>query len=110
MTRPPRRRRSLRATLGAIAALSGIVFIGVFGGLSYQMAASNDPALGPKERALVAALHQPPRRRIVRRTIIVRKVHVPASAGSGAPVSVDAPPVAAPQPPPARAPVVTRVS
>jgi hypothetical protein len=41
-------RRSLPATLAVIASLSGVGFLGVFGGLAYQMAASKDPALGPK--------------------------------------------------------------
>ena len=106
MTRPPRR-RSLPATVAAIASLSGVAFTGIFGGLSYQMAASRDPALGPKARALVAA-GQPPSRRIIRRTIIVRKVHEPGPASSGAPVARR--PRPPPAPVPAPAPVVTKVS
>jgi hypothetical protein len=91
--------------VAAIASLSGVAFIGIFGGLSYQMGASRDPALGPKARALVAA-GQPPSRRIIKRTIIVRKVQEPGPATSGAPVRVQSPPA----PVPAPAPVVTKVS
>jgi hypothetical protein len=79
------------------------------------MAASRDPALGPKARALAAA-QQPPARRIVKRTIVVRKVHDPGVAVSGQPGTADTPPAAAPAaapaptPAPPPAPVVTKVS
>ncbi len=113
-------RRSLPATLAVIASLSGAAFLGVFGGLSYQMAKLKDPTLGPKARALAAAANAPVNRRIVKRTVVVRKVRRPAPAtapaGAGIPVSASAPapvvvqsaPVPVPAPPPA--PVVTRTS
>ena len=116
-----RRRRSSRArTLTIVGAVSGTAFIGVFGGLWGQMAASKDPVLGPKSRAIQAQASQPVRR-IIKRTIVVRKIHDPApSAGPGtaapaaasAGVAAQAPVVvqAAPAPAPAPAPVVTKAS
>ena len=112
MTRP-RRRRSLRGTVGVIGSVSALTFAVLFGGLSQQMAASKDPALGPKARALAAALNQPPKRRIVRRTVTIRKVHESGPAASAPPAQVQAPPTAAPvapAPAPPPAPVVTSVS
>ena len=103
-----------------IASVSGALFLGVFGGLSYQMAASNDPALGPKARALAATSNVPVGQRIVKRTIIVRKVRRPAPAsapgasigpvGATAPAPKPLPIVVAPPAPPPPAPVVTRTS
>jgi hypothetical protein len=103
-----------------IASVSGALFLGVFGGLSYQMAASKDPALGPKARALVATSNAPVRQRIVKRTIILRKVRRPAPgsapgvstgpAGASAPRPTAAPVVVAPPTPPPPATVVTRTS
>jgi hypothetical protein len=113
-----RRRRSLRQTLTIVAATAGIGFIGLFGGLASQMAASRDPALGPKATAIQAHAYQPVQRRIIKRTVVVRKIHDPAPASapaaaaapvratSPAPVVVQAPPAPAPAP----APVVTKVS
>lgn len=111
MTRRPR--RSLLATVLVIASLSAVGSAGIFGALGYQMAAGRDPALGPKARALAAAQDQAPNRRIVRRTIVVRKVHDPGAAPSTASPSAPSPPpppAAAPEPVPAPAPVVTKVS
>jgi hypothetical protein len=108
-----RRRRSLSATVAVITALAGVCFSGVFGGLAFEMAASRDPALGPKAQALDAR-HQLPDRRVVRRTVVVRKVHDSGAGATVAPASARpaaaaaAPP--APAPAPAPAPVVTRVS
>ena len=100
------RRRSLPATVLAIAALSGGGFAAISGGLAYQMAAGQDPALGPKARTASA---QPAHRRIVRRTIIVRKVRDAGTAPSSAPANTPAP-VSAPAPAPPPAPIVTKVS
>jgi hypothetical protein len=103
------RRRSLPATVAAIASLSAVGFAGIFGGLWHQMAATRDPALGPKARALAATANQPVSRRIVRRTIIVRKVRDRgAPPAAGAPVPVQPQPATDPPPPPP--PVVTKVS
>jgi hypothetical protein len=98
--------------MAVIASVSAVAFTVIFGGLAHQMAAGRDPALGPKARALAAARDQAPNRRIVRRTIIVRKVHRAGPAGPGAAVAVPAPTAAPPPPPvpvPQPAPVVTSV-
>ena len=121
MTEPrprPRRSRKLGRTVALVAALSAMAFVGVFGGLARQMAASNDPALGPKARTVAAA--SPINRRVVKRTIVVRKVHDPEELGEGddgsrvssAPTVVAVPQSTqpAPAPAPAPAPVVTKVS
>ena len=56
-----RRRRSRAETLAIVGAVSGAAFIGVFGGLANQMAASKDPVLGPPVmRALHAAIRNCP--------------------------------------------------
>jgi hypothetical protein len=116
----PRRRRSLSATTAKVAALAGAATIAVSGGLYLQMAAGRDPVLGPKQQAVAdaRALARPTvKRRVVKRTVIVRKVEDPAPAEapaqSAAPAS--SPPVAsapapAPAPAPTPAPVVTRTS
>lgn len=119
-----RRRRSRAETLAIVGAVSGAAFIGVFGGLANQMAASKDPVLGPKSRALQAQASQPVQRTIIKRTIVVRKIHdpapsvaaagAPARASAGvsapAPVVVQAGPAPAPAPASAPAPVVTKAS
>jgi hypothetical protein len=119
-----RRRRSLTTTIAVVASVSAAGFFAIFGQLSSQMAASNDPALGPKARAVAQASRPPVNRRIIKRTVIVRKVHDPApavasspsSGGSPAPAQSAAPATSSPPavvqqaPAPAPAPVVTRAS
>jgi hypothetical protein len=113
------RRRSISSTTARLAALSGAAFLVLWLLLSVQMAAGKDPALGPKAKELAAARSAPPVRRVVKRTVIVRRVETPgapepapAAPAPAAPPAVStlapqtAPPVVAAPP----APVVTRTS
>ena len=50
-----RRRPSLSSTIARIASVAIVVFVLLTGGISLQMAAGNDPALGPKKRAVTHA-------------------------------------------------------
>ena len=46
-----RRRRSLSSTIARIASVAIVAFVLLAAGISLQLAAGNDPALGPKKRA-----------------------------------------------------------
>jgi hypothetical protein len=106
-TRTRRRLPPLRSTIFRVAAVSGAAFLVLLGGLSIQMAVGRDPALGPKAQA--SAKRPVITRRIIRRTVVVRKVQRSHGAGTPAAPSV-APQSAPPAPSPPPAPVVTRVS
>jgi hypothetical protein len=115
-----RKTRPLKARLAVVAALASAAFLGIFGGLSWQMTGAKDPALGPKAQVAATISNTPVTRRIVKRTIVVRKIVDPAPAGGAqtstavsAPASSAPAPSAAPAavaPAPAPAPVVTRGS
>lgn len=115
-----RRRRAL-----PVYVTMATLFIGMFGFLSVRMAQGQDPAFAPKA-AQVAAV---PRRVIVRRVVVTRRITVikpaavatpsgavsaPASSGSAAPVQqTQAPVYSAPTPvytAPAPAPAATKTS
>jgi hypothetical protein len=91
-------------------------------GLSIQMAAGNDPALGPKAATVTGATHSRPRR-IVHTTVLVKRTPAAPAPATGAtavpapvaPASSSSPPsapapVPAPAPAPAPAPVQTTTS
>ena len=102
-------------------AASACACVAIFGGLSLQMAAGKDPALGPKAQALAAVRNAPSNKRIIKRKVIIRKVY-PAetessatayASGSGSGYSAPAPSYSAPAPSysaPAPAPVTTSTS
>lgn len=113
-------RPSRSKTLAKVAAASACAFVAIFGGLSMQMASGKDPALGPKAQALVALKSQRPHKRVIKRTVIVRKVYpveqqqqssssVATGTGYSAPAA-SAPAYSAPAPAPAPAPVTTSTS
>jgi hypothetical protein len=89
-----RRRAHLFSTTARIAALSAVVCLVLSAVLSIQMAAGNDPVLGPKERGLASHRRDGPRHRADGR----RRASVPAVTNV---------PQAPPPPPP---PVVTQTS
>lgn len=119
--RPPRLR--LRRGLLRVGVLSGAASVVIMGGLSLQLSAGHDPALGPKLAATRAQPSDRPRRII--KTQVVRRVNEapPSTTGSAmppggsagassAPVAPATPaaPATAPAPAPAPAPVQTTTS
>lgn len=109
------RRRVILRTLAA----SAVACTAIFGGLSLQLAAGQDPALAPKARMIAAARDAAPNKRIIKKTTIVRKIHpaepvAPApsapSSSAGYSSGYSASSVPAPAPAPAPAPVVTASS
>ena len=121
--RTARRRRALPVYI-----TMATLFVGTFGFLSVRMAQGQDPAFAPKTAQVAAA----PRRVIVRRVIVTKRITVikpaaaaasgagtaavsaPASSGYSAPVQqTQAPVYTAPAPvytAPAPAPAVTKTS
>ena len=105
-----------RPGLIPVAGASGVAFLAIFGGLSAQLRAGHDPALGDK--AQQSSTTTQPRRVLVRRHIIKRRVvHVipapepsaPAGGSAGGSVPAVVPsgvaPSVEPAPAPAPAPV-----
>src|SRR4051794_5393951 len=109
----------------AVAAATIAVFLAIFALLVFQLRSGRDPALG-QGTTLATAPVPPPKRILVRKTILTRViVHLPAQEEDGAPVaaaparaapvvsySAPAPSVPAPAPAaaPAPAPLTTRSS
>ena len=58
-----------------MALASGCAFVAILGGLSLQMASGKDPALGPKAQALAANRAQKPHKKVIHRTVVVRKIY-----------------------------------
>ncbi len=97
---------------------SAVLSVALFVGLSLQMALGHDPALGPKATAAKSQVQRP--RRIVKTTVVVKRIQQPSAGGyaggsssyasTGGSTSYGAP-AAAPAPAPAApAPVATSTS
>jgi|SRR4051812_24158403 hypothetical protein len=103
----------------AVAAATIAVFLAIFALLVFQLRSGRDPALG-QGTTLAKAPVPPPKRILVRKTIVTRViVHLPADeedapvAVAAAPAvtySAPAPAAAAPAPAPAPAPLTTHSS
>jgi hypothetical protein len=120
-----RRRPSRGRAIVRVLALSVAAAVAVWALLSLQLAAGRDPVLGPKASATIAEPSPP--RKIVKTTVVVRRIPAPAaSAPATVPAAAPAPaaPAAAasapapvttvsaptPAPAPAPAPVQTSTS
>ena len=83
----------------AVAAATVAVFLAVFALLVFQLRSGRDPALG-QGTTLAKAPVPPPKRVLVRKTIVTRViVHLPAEEEDDAPVAVAAAPAAPRRPP-----------
>ena len=101
-------RPSTLSTTVRVAALSGAAALAIWGGLSLQLAAGGDPALGPKQAAAQ------PERRVVTTTVIKPEQQPtppePATSPTPPAPTPSAAPTLAPAPAPAPAPVQTSTS
>ena len=105
-------RPSTLATTLRVAALSGAAALAIWGGLSLQLAAGDDPALGPKKAA--ANTPAAPEKRVM--TTVVKRMPKPTPTETPAqpPATTTTPTAPAPTPTvapaPAPAPVQTSTS
>jgi len=110
-TRAPggRHRPSVRTTMVWVGTLACAAALAIGGGLSLQMAAGQDPALGPKAQAGERSKGTPGRRLVNTTTVVRRRLTAPAPTATGAGGPATTPPPT-PQPAPVPAPVQTSTS
>lgn len=102
-----RRTPSTRGFVARVLALSLIGSVVLFAFLAAQMSAGRDPALGPKADGARQSAERP-RRRVVKTTVIVRRLAGGPSLGFAVPAPAPAPAPASVAPAPA--PVTTSTS
>ncbi|HTE59294.1 MAG TPA: hypothetical protein VK631_03030 [Solirubrobacteraceae bacterium] len=112
---PPRARRPARSQRPAAVAYGGaaVTFVAMLAGLSWQLAAGGDPAIGEgRQAAAPAPAEQVVVRRIVRRVVVTDAAPAAVAAAPSAPSAPSAPAPAAPaaSAPVAPAPPTTRSS